>query len=44
MSGWLSQLNDELLVSAQVVILGLWDQAPCWLRAESAPASWQWPE
>ena len=28
--GWLSQLSIQLLISAQVLISGLWIQAPHW--------------
>ena len=28
--GWLSQLGVLLLISARVMISGLWDRAPCW--------------
>ena len=28
--GWLSQLSIRLLISAQVMIPGLWDQSLCW--------------
>ena len=28
--GWLSGLSVQLLISAQVMIPGLWDWAPCW--------------
>jgi len=28
--GWLSQLSAQLLISAPVLISGLWVQAPCW--------------
>ena len=29
-AGWLSQLSDSLLISTQVMIPGLWGQAPHW--------------
>ena len=29
-AGWLSALNIQFLVSAQVMISGSWSQAPCW--------------
>ena len=41
--GWLSQLSVQLLVSAQAMVSGSWDWAPCWAPCPAQSAQDSFP-